>query len=80
MTMSSAKQPCCEVEGYVHQVSPVLQSVKKKYFTALLQEADRNTRVVVFDIQYHNVFECVEKDRQVTELCLLHLIKHEEKE
>ncbi|XP_065139046.1 uncharacterized protein [Paramisgurnus dabryanus] len=66
--MSSAKRPCSEVEGYVHQVSPVLQSVKAKYFTAVLQEADRNTRVVVFDMQHHNVFQCVEKDRSPVKL------------
>lgn len=63
--MASPKRAYHEVEGYVHEVSPVMQakSGSARYFTALLQEADKNSRVVVFDVQKHNCLQCAERDR-----------------
>lgn len=63
--MASAKRACMEVEGYIHEVSAVLQSGSgsARYFTAVLQEADKNSRIVVFDPQRHNIFQCAERDR-----------------
>lgn len=61
-----AKKGKVEVEGYLHDVSDLHETrQKKKYFTALLQEAERNCRVVVFDPQRHNSFQSAEKDRYV---------------
>ena len=54
-----------EAEGYIHHVSEVKQGTHKKYFTAVLQEATKNTKMVVFTQQKHNWFVCAEKDRQV---------------
>lgn len=60
-----AKQSNVEVQGYVHNVSEVHQSGSGtcSYFTAVFQEADRNTRMVVFDTERHNSFQCAERDR-----------------
>lgn len=64
--LSMAKKGKVEVEGYLHYVSDLHETrQKKKYFTALLQEAERNCRVVVFDPQRHNSFQSAEKDRYV---------------
>ena len=63
--MMSPKKSKIEAEGYIHQVSEVIQGPKKKYFTAVLQEATKNTKMVVFNPQKHNWFVCAEKDRQV---------------
>lgn len=62
--MGTPKKPCCEVEGFIHKVSPVLKSRSGdvNYFSAVFQEATRNSRLVVFDVQRHNQFQCVEKD------------------
>lgn len=54
-----------EAEGYIHLVSDVKQGKYKKYFTAVLQEATKNTKMVIFTPQKHNWFVCAEKDRQV---------------
>ncbi|KAL0146611.1 hypothetical protein M9458_057951, partial [Cirrhinus mrigala] len=58
------KAPCSEVEGFLHNVSPLIKAggSNSKYFTAVVQEATRNSRVVVFDAQRHNEFSCAEKD------------------
>jgi len=53
-----------EVEGYLHDVSDITEGAnRRKYFTAVLQEAGRNSRVVVFDVQRHHVFVNAQKDR-----------------
>ncbi|KAF4115285.1 hypothetical protein G5714_002774 [Onychostoma macrolepis] len=41
---------------------------RHKYFTVMLQEATRNSRVVV-DVQHHHMFESAEKDRSPIRLC-----------
>ncbi|XP_017212030.1 uncharacterized protein isoform X2 [Danio rerio] len=68
--MADSKRKCLEVEGYVHDVSEVLQgkSSNVRYFTALLQEANQNSRVVVFDVQKHNSFQCAARDRSPVKL------------
>ncbi|XP_073727043.1 uncharacterized protein [Misgurnus anguillicaudatus] len=67
--MASPKRALQEVEGYIHDVSDVLQSGSgSRYFTALLQDSEKNTRVVVFDLQKHNVFQCAERDRSPLKL------------
>lgn len=54
----------------MHEVSNALQakSGNSLYFTALLQEADKNSRVVVFDVQKHNNFQCAARDRSPMKL------------
>lgn len=53
-----------QVEGYLHDVSVITEGVnRRKYFTAILQEAGKNSRVVVFDVQRHHVFVNAQKDR-----------------
>ncbi|KAL6470526.1 hypothetical protein MHYP_G00216450 [Metynnis hypsauchen] len=50
-----AKRPKNCVEGYLHEVSAVLDSASRnKYFTAILQEAT-SSRVVAFQIEHHHV-------------------------
>ncbi|XP_027013206.1 uncharacterized protein LOC113649567 isoform X2 [Tachysurus fulvidraco] len=66
--MESSKRSLYEVDGYIHDVSDVLVSRSGSYFTALLQEAGKTTRVVVFDVQKHNVFQCAERDRSPVKL------------
>ncbi|XP_046871232.1 uncharacterized protein LOC124463518 [Hypomesus transpacificus] len=61
--MTSPKQMKIEAEGYIHLVSDVKQGKYKKYFTAVLQEATKNTKMVIFTPQKHNWFVCAEKDR-----------------
>lgn len=57
------KRAKVEIEGYLHDVSEILEGVDNhKYFTAVIQEAVRNSRVVVFDLQRHNVFRSAEKE------------------
>ncbi|XP_039509438.1 uncharacterized protein LOC120464152 isoform X2 [Pimephales promelas] len=59
-----------EVEGYLHDVSDITEGAnRRKYFTAVLQEAGRNSRVVVFDVQRHHVFVNAQKDRSPVRLC-----------
>lgn len=68
--MATPKIVCSEVEGFVHNVSPVLQSRSSdvKYFSAVVQEATRNSRLIVFNVQRHNQFQCVEKDKSPVKL------------
>ena len=63
--MTSVKRTKIEAEGYIHKVSEVKQGRHKKYFTAVLQEATKNTQIVVFTPQKHNWFVYAEIDRQV---------------
>lgn len=64
-----AKKGKVEVEGFLHDVSEMIQSGDRcKYFTALLQEAQRNCRVVIFDHMKHNTFRSAEKDRYVLQV------------
>ncbi|XP_052464063.1 uncharacterized protein LOC128021130 [Carassius gibelio] len=64
------KRAKVEIEGYLHDVSEILEGADHhKYFTALIQEAERNSRVVVFDLQRHDVFRSAEKDRTPVRLC-----------
>jgi len=61
-----AKKGKVEVEGFLHDVSELIQSGDGyKYFTALLQEAKRNCRVVIFDHMKQNRFCNAEKDQYV---------------
>jgi len=65
VAMEEPKRTCSEVEGFLHNVSPHIQtgSSGAKYFTAMVQEATRNSKVVVFDVLRHNEFQCAEKDK-----------------
>ncbi|KAL7870551.1 hypothetical protein SRHO_G00080480 [Serrasalmus rhombeus] len=57
-----AKRPKSCVEGYLHEVSAVLDSASRiKYFTTVLQEATSSSRVVVFQIDHHHVYVTAEK-------------------
>ncbi|KAG9278170.1 hypothetical protein AMEX_G5988 [Astyanax mexicanus] len=50
------------VEGYIHAVSGILEGAsKRKYFTACIQEATAVSKVVVFQIQQHQLFTNAEK-------------------
>ncbi|KAL7825588.1 hypothetical protein SRHO_G00340840 [Serrasalmus rhombeus] len=50
-------------EGYLHEVSAVLDSASRnKYLTAILPEAT-SSRVVAFQIEHHHVFGTAEKYR-----------------
>nr|XP_021329714.1 uncharacterized protein LOC108190180 [Danio rerio]XP_021332030.1 uncharacterized protein LOC108190180 [Danio rerio] len=67
------KRAKVEIEGYLHSVSAICEGSDNKYFTALIQEADRNTRMVIFDLQRHDVFQNAEKDRTPVKLCNVQL-------
>ncbi|KAA0701355.1 hypothetical protein E1301_Tti024321 [Triplophysa tibetana] len=64
------KRTKTEVEGYLHDVSPVKEAAerKSKYFTASLQEATKNSRVVIFDVQRHHLFTSAQNDRTPVKL------------
>lgn len=58
------KRTKSEVEGYLHKVSEVIQGKNQtKFFSAVLQENKRNTRVVVFDVQRHHMYRTAETDK-----------------
>ncbi|XP_073726177.1 uncharacterized protein [Misgurnus anguillicaudatus] len=64
------KKAKCEVEGYLHNISEICQSRDdQQYFTGLLQEAEKNSRVVIFKTRQHNIFVNAEKDRTPVKLC-----------
>ncbi|XP_051979609.1 uncharacterized protein LOC127640931 [Xyrauchen texanus] len=61
--MTSPKKLKVEVEGFIHEVSDVKEGAsRKKYFTAVMQEAKKHTKMVIFSPQRHNWFNCAEKD------------------
>ena len=58
------KRKKIEVEGYVHQVSEVIKGKDlTQFFTAVLQEDNKITQLVIFDIHRHNMFHNAEKDK-----------------
>ena len=58
------KQRVIEVQGYLHEVSELLEGVSsEKYFTAVLQQEKHRSKLVVFDHHWHPWYQAAANDQ-----------------
>ncbi|KAJ8016603.1 hypothetical protein DPEC_G00008950 [Dallia pectoralis] len=66
--MTSPKKQKVEREGFIHQATAVTQGTSRKRFPDVLQEATKNTELVIFAPETHNWFMSAEKDQCLVKL------------